>query len=78
MKDLKKKKSTDALTMKGNADKVEQDTEAYERQLDIAAQADAEEGIRQGLEDEREGSLKPAREFFAEFERTRQMPAYQE
>jgi hypothetical protein len=45
-----------------------QDDEAYQRQLDIAAQADAEEGIRQGLEDERKGRLRPAREFFAEFE----------
>jgi hypothetical protein len=28
----------------------------------------AEEGIRQGLEDERAGRLQPVREFFAEFE----------
>ncbi|MGA3262912.1 MAG: hypothetical protein ABSC47_02580 [Terracidiphilus sp.] len=45
-----------------------QDDEAYQRQLDIAAQADAEEGIRQGLEDERKEMLRPAREFFEEFE----------
>jgi hypothetical protein len=45
-----------------------QDDEIYQRQLDIAAQADAEEGIRQGLEDERKGMLRPVREFFAEFE----------
>ena len=45
-----------------------QDEETYQRQLDTAAQADAEEGIRQGLEDERKGLLRPAREFFAEFE----------
>jgi hypothetical protein len=37
-------------------------------QLDDAAQADAEEGIRQGLEDARAGRLRPVREFFAEFE----------
>jgi hypothetical protein len=36
--------------------------------LDRAAQADAEEGIRQGLEDEKNGKLRPVREFFAEFE----------
>jgi hypothetical protein len=29
---------------------------------------DAEEGIRQGLEDARAGRLQPVREFFAEFE----------
>jgi hypothetical protein len=47
-----------------------QDDEAYQRQLDIAAQADAEEGIRQGLEQARKGMLQPAREFFDEFEAT--------
>lgn len=36
--------------------------------LDIAAQADVMEGIRQGLEDEKNGKLQPIREFFAEFE----------
>jgi hypothetical protein len=44
------------------------DDEAYQRQLDIAAQVDAEEGIRQGLEDVRKGKLRPVREFFEEFE----------
>ena len=51
--------------------------EVSQRLLDIAARADAEEGIRQGLEDERNGRLRPIREFFAEFERTHQIPAYQ-
>jgi hypothetical protein len=37
-------------------------------QLDDAAQADAQEGIRQGLEDAGAGRLRPVREFFAEFE----------
>ena len=43
-------------------------SEKNQRLLDIAAQADAEEGIRQGLEDEKNGRLQPIREFFAEFE----------
>jgi len=38
------------------------------RQLDSAAQADAQEGILQGLEDERAGRLRPVREFSAQFE----------
>ncbi len=42
--------------------------DARQRQLDIAAQADAKEGIRQGLEDAKNGRLQPIREFFAEFE----------
>jgi len=49
---------------------VADSTEARQHQLDIAAQADAEEGIRQGLEDEKNGRLQPIREFFAEFEAT--------
>ena len=38
------------------------------RLLDIAAQTDAGEGIRQALEDMRKGRVRPAKEFFAEFE----------
>ena len=45
-----------------------QDAEAYQHLLDIAPHADAEEGIRQGLEIVKEGKLRPAREFFDEFE----------
>lgn len=33
----------------------------------------AEEGIRQGLEDANSGKLRPAREFFAEFESTHRL-----
>lgn len=39
-----------------------------QRLLDIAAQADAREGIRQGLEDAHKGRSRPAGEFFREFE----------
>jgi hypothetical protein len=42
--------------------------EAYQRLLDIAARADAEEGIRQGLEDSKQGKVRPARECFNDFE----------
>ncbi len=38
----------------------------YERLLDLAAYASAEEGIRQGLADIAAGRTRPAREFFAE------------
>jgi hypothetical protein len=47
---------------------VAPDTEAYQRLLDIAARADPSEAIRQGLEDSNHGMVRPAREFFAEFE----------
>ena len=67
MKHLRKSKRPMVLTVKGKAAAVLQDAEAYQRLLDIAALADAREGIRQGLEQSRQGLGKPAREFFAEF-----------
>jgi len=68
MKHLKKSKRPMVLTVNGKAAAVVQDAEAYQRLLDIAARADAEEGIRQGLEDARQGKFRPIEEFFAEFE----------
>ena len=68
MKHLKKSRRPVVLTVKGKAAAVVQDAQAYQRLLDIAAGADATEGIRQGLEDVRKGRIRPAREFFDEFE----------
>jgi prevent-host-death family protein len=68
MKQLRKNRRPVALTVKGKAAAIVQDAEAYQRLLDIAARADAAEGIRQGLADVKQGKLRPAREFFAEFE----------
>ena len=44
-----------------------QDAEAYQCLLDIVARVDAEEGIRQGLEDAKKGKIRPAKKFFDEF-----------
>lgn len=68
MKQLKKSKRPVVLTVKGKAAAIVQDAEAYQRLLDIAALADAEEGIRQGLEEAKKAKTRPAREFFDEFE----------
>ena len=68
MKQLKKSRRPVVLTVKGKAAAVVQDARAYQRLPDIAAQADATEGIRQGLEDVKKGRVQSAREFFAEFE----------
>ena len=68
LKQLRKSKRPMVLTVKGKAAAVVQDAEAYQRLLDLAARASAEEGIRQGLEDVRNGKLRPARESFDEFE----------
>ncbi|HEY3441967.1 MAG TPA: type II toxin-antitoxin system Phd/YefM family antitoxin [Paludibaculum sp.] len=68
MKQLKKTKRPVVLTVKGKAAAIVQDAEAYQRLLDIAAGADPVEGIRQGLEDAKQGKVRAAREFFADFE----------
>jgi len=74
MKQLKKSKRPVVLTVKGKAAAIVQDAEAYQHLLDIAARADAEEGIRQGLEDAKKGKALHAREFFTEFEATHGLP----
>jgi prevent-host-death family protein len=74
MKHLKKTKRPLILTINGKAEAVVQDAEAYQRLLDIAAQADATEGIRQGLEDVRKGRVRPAREALEKFRRSRAIP----
>jgi prevent-host-death family protein len=68
MKQLKKSKRPVVLTVNGKAAAIVQDVESYQRLLDIAARADEDEAIRQGLEDVKKGRTRPAREFFAEFE----------
>ncbi len=76
MEQLKKHKRPVVLTVKGKAAAIVQDAEAYQRLLDISALADAEEGIRQGLEDANQGKVRPAREFFDDFEAKRGIPRW--
>ena len=71
MKQLKRSQRPVVLTVKGKAAAVVQDASAYQRLLDIAARANAEEGIRQGLEDAKKRRVRPAREFFEDFEAER-------
>ena len=74
MKQLKKTKRPVVLTVNGKAAAVVQDAEAYQRLLDIAARADAEEGIRQGLDDVAHSRTRPAREVFDEIRRKHAIP----
>lgn len=71
---LKKTKRPLILTVNGKAAAVVQDAEAYQRLLDIAAQADAAEGIRQGRQDVAKGRIYPAREALQSFRRDRGIP----
>lgn len=75
MKQLKKNKRPVILTVKGRAEAVVQDADSYQRLLDIAARADASEGIRQGMEDLRQGRHRPAREALDEFRREHGIPS---
>ena len=68
MKQIKKSKRPVVLTVNGKVAAVVQDAEAYQRLLNVAASADAAEGIRQGVEDARKGRIRPAKQFFEEFE----------
>jgi prevent-host-death family protein len=68
MKQLKKNKRAVILTVKGKAEAVIQDAESYQRLLDIAARADVREGIRQGLDQARQGEGRDIEAFFTDFE----------
>ena len=66
MKRLKKTRRPIILTVNGKPEAVVQDAAAYQRLLDLAAQASAEEGIRRGLEDLHAGRTRPMNEVFQE------------
>jgi len=74
MKQLKKTKRPVILTVKGKAAAVVQDAAAYQRPLDIAALADSEEGIRQGMANAKSGRSRPLRELLTEFESKHGVP----
>jgi PHD/YefM family antitoxin component YafN of YafNO toxin-antitoxin module len=68
MKQLRKTKRPLVLTVKGKPAAIVQDAEAYQRLLDIAARADENEGIRQGVQESKEGKGRTAEGVFKEFE----------
>jgi hypothetical protein len=74
MKQLKKSKHHVVLSVKVKAAAIVQDAEAYQRLLDVAASADAPEGIRQGLDDIAHARTRPAREVFDDIRRKHDIP----
>lgn len=66
MRHLHETKRPMVLTVNGKAAAVVQDAEAYQRLLDIAATANAQEGIRQGLLDQASEKTRPAHEIFSD------------
>jgi len=75
MKQPKKKRPL-VQTVKGTAIDIVQDAGALQRRLDLAATADAEEGIRQGLDDLSHGRTFPAREVFNDIRRKHGIPCW--
>lgn len=71
---LRKSKRPLVLTVRGKAQAVVQDAEAYQRLLDAAARADVYEAIRQGLDDVAHGRTRPAREVFNDLRRRYGIP----
>lgn len=64
MHHLRTTKRPMVLTINGKAAAVVQDAEAYQHLLNLAAEANTGEGIRQGLDDMKNGRTRPARTVF--------------
>lgn len=54
------------LTVNGKSEAIVQSVTAYQRLLNIAAEADEREGVRQGDEDVAAGRSRPAKDVFDE------------
>jgi prevent-host-death family protein len=76
LRQMKKNKRAVVLTVSGRPQAVIQTVEDYERLLDLAAEADLHEGIRQGLEDLRLGRSRPAEEVFEELRKEYGLPGH--
>jgi len=74
LKHLRKSRRPLVLTVRGKAQAVVQDAQAYQRLLDTAARADVHEAIRQGLDDVAQGRTRPARDVFDGIRRRYDIP----
>ncbi len=62
------------LTVNGKAAAVVQDAEAYQRLLDLAAEASLTEAVRQARDDVEQGRVRPAGEVFASLRARHDIP----
>ena len=74
LKYLRRSRRPVVLTVRGKAQAVVLDAEAYQRLLDAAARADVDEAIRQGLDDIAHGRTRPARDVFDDIRRRYDIP----
>jgi prevent-host-death family protein len=74
LKQLKKTGRPIVLTVNGKTEAIVQSASAYQRLLDIAAEADEREAIRQAREDIAAGHVYPARQVFDEMRKKYAIP----
>jgi PHD/YefM family antitoxin component YafN of YafNO toxin-antitoxin module len=68
---LRKSHRPMVLTVNGRAEMVVQDAESYQATLDALERAEANAGIRRGLDDMAAGRTRPAREVIADLKKKR-------
>jgi PHD/YefM family antitoxin component YafN of YafNO toxin-antitoxin module len=68
---LRKSHRPMVLTVNGRAEMVVQDAASYQATLDALERAEANAGIRRGLDDLANGRTRPAREVIAEIRKKR-------
>ena len=71
LKQLRKSRRPMVLTVNGRAEMVVQDAASYQATLDALDRAEANEGIRRGLEDMAAGRTRPAHEVIASLKKKR-------
>jgi prevent-host-death family protein len=74
LKQLRQTQRPIILTVNGKPEAVLQSPAEYQRLRNLATEASAEEGIRQGLEDVAAGRTRPAREVFDELRAKHRIP----
>jgi PHD/YefM family antitoxin component YafN of YafNO toxin-antitoxin module len=70
---LRKSHRPMVLTVNGRAEMVVQDAASYQATLDALERAEANAGIRRGLDDLANGRTRPAREVIAEIKKKRDL-----
>ena len=65
VKQMKETKSPVVLTVNGKAELVVQDAESYQALLDAVERIETIEGIRRGLDDMKQGRMRPTEEVAA-------------
>jgi prevent-host-death family protein len=74
VKHMKETKGPVVLTVNGKAELVVQDAQSYQALLEAMQWIETIEGIRRGLEDMKNGRMRPAEDVFADMRRKFNLP----